>query len=133
MFVWHALWEHSSGQLHIWAESSELIKKQSARAKKRAREFYPWLHPFMVPGAELAIVLRQQIPRSLLNQGRVSSLLLRLPSGAEAPLPSPEVFAEVLPDEDISLRSWRVETLAFEPRHALEVLLSWPLAPPVGT
>lgn len=132
MFVWHAIWEYSSGQLHIWAESSALIKKQSARAKKRAREFHPWLHPFMLPTAELAMTLRALVPRTLINQGQASSLILRLPSSAEVPLPSPEVFAEVEPTEEPALKFWRIETLAFQPRHALDLLLAWPLALPVG-
>ncbi|GCE02980.1 DEAD/DEAH box helicase [Dictyobacter aurantiacus] len=132
MFVWHAIWDSSSGQLHIWAESSELIKKQSARAKKRAREFNPWLHPFMLPTSEIAMTLRPLIPRTLTNQGQASSLILRLPSIAESPLPSPEVLADAASTEEPALASWRVETLAFQPRHALDLLLAWPYTLPVG-
>jgi SNF2 family DNA or RNA helicase len=61
-------------------------------------------------------------------------LLLRLPSTATGPQPSPELILEgdVIDTQPTQFRSWKVATLTLNPKLALDFLLALPNDPPHG-
>ncbi|RZN33011.1 MAG: DEAD/DEAH box helicase [Methanosarcinales archaeon] len=129
MQVLHAIWD--GGRLHLWAESSVLpltVQPRRGRPPKKAK---PKTHPFSLSGN----VLRELIT-SIFRDAPSTTVTgtFLLPSTKKGPLPSPWLIR----DEDCisvkpeSFSAWNIETLAFAPHHALDLLLGLPARAPHG-
>jgi superfamily II DNA or RNA helicase len=131
MRVIHGIWAY--GALCLWAEDPDLPQVgQSAPRDVRL----PRPHPFACQAAELADMLAGR-PGPVGDAARKAvhdELTLQLPSLGDGPLSSPELIrpdglgsgatgpARRGPAGRVSLASWRVPVLAFDPAAALAVL-----------
>src|SRR6516165_12580210 len=129
MLVIHGLW--ADGASYLWAEDSALPAAAPPRAGRPSRAPRP--HPFALPASGLARALAglTELAVGLAGQGAGGELTLRLPSGTDGPLASPELIRP--PGQDgagtgrpgrrtVSLAPWRVPALAFEPALAVGLL-----------
>jgi SNF2 family DNA or RNA helicase len=129
MLVVHGLWAY--GASYLWAEDSTLPAAAPARPGRLPRAPRP--HPFALQASGLARVLARlpEPAASLAGQAVADKLTLRLPSGTDGPLASPELIRP--PGRDgaggsrpagrrVSLAPWRVPVLAFEPAPAVDLL-----------
>ena len=124
MQVLHSLWDTKT--FYIWAESSALPLPSADSSDNRNRK-----HPFALPGRELKDHLSKTFR---LDGSRVETLILRLPSGKNGPLPSPWLLREDFVSEKPStLGDCTVPALAFPPCSALDLLLDMPVHPLQGT
>ncbi|MCI2424181.1 DEAD/DEAH box helicase [Saccharopolyspora sp. K220] len=103
------------GRLLLWAEDSELPQRVPGRAPGG-----PVAHPFAVPGE----ALRDALP---VDQAKVDSVQLQLPSYASAPVASPELVRDPLtagpaPRGKLRLRSWLVPAVSYGPVATLNAL-----------
>src|SRR5262245_6425104 len=90
MLVIHGLWAY--GSCYLWAEDSALPAAAPARAGKLSRARRP--HPFALQASGLARALAR-LPEpavGLAGQPVDDELTLRLPSGTDGPLASPELI-----------------------------------------
>jgi hypothetical protein len=122
MLVVHGLWAY--GASYLWAEDSALPAAAPPRPGRLSRAPRP--HPFALQASGLARALARlpEPAAGLAGQAVEDELTLRLPSGTDGPLASPELIRP--PGQDgagasrpggrrVSLASWRVPALAFEP------------------
>ncbi|HEY1325259.1 MAG TPA: SNF2 helicase-associated domain-containing protein, partial [Streptosporangiaceae bacterium] len=130
MLVIHGLWAH--GACYLWAEDSALPAAAPARPGRPSRAPRP--HPFALQASGLARALTR-LPEpavGLAGQAVDDELTLRLPSGTDGPLASPELIRP--PGQDgaggslpggrrVSLAPWRVPALAFAPAPAVDLLI----------
>ena len=129
MLVVHGLWAY--GASYLWAEDSTLPAAAPARPGRLSRAPRP--HPFAMQASGLARVLARlpEPAAGLAGQAVEDELTLRLPSGTDGPLASPELIRP--PSQDgagasrpggrrVSLAPWRVPALAFEPAAAVNLL-----------
>src|SRR5579859_2972923 len=129
MLVIHGLWVY--GTVQVWAEDSTLPQQAPPRSGRPSRAPRP--HPF----AALPDVLADALADALAGAGLEDlpgkavddEIALRLPSGADGPLASPELVrpsAEAAAGTDEtavaipavrrpSLAVWRVPVLVFDP------------------
>ncbi len=129
MQVLHAIW--NAERLHLWAESSALPLTTPPRRGRPPKKAKPKAHPFSLPGDVLRDIINgifRETPPTI-----VTGTFL-LPSTKKGPLPSPWLIREedhesVKPE---SLSAWNIETLAFAPHHAFDLLLGLPAHPPHG-
>jgi SNF2 family DNA or RNA helicase len=128
MKVLHFLWDTKI--FYIWAESSALPLTFADSSDNRDKK-HPLPHPFALPGREL----RDHFSEPFRLDGcRLDTLVLRLPSGKDGPLPSPWLLREDFVFEKPStLGECTVPALAFQPCSALDLLLDMPVHPPQGT
>ncbi len=129
MQVLHAIWDME--RLHLWAESSALPLTVSPRRGRPPKKAKPKAHPFSLPGNVLRDLI-VDIFRKTPSETVTGTFLL--PSTKKGPLPSPWLIREedcisVKPE---SLSAWNIETLAFAPHHAFDLLLGLPAHPPHG-
>ncbi|MGN6177166.1 MAG: DEAD/DEAH box helicase, partial [Streptosporangiaceae bacterium] len=129
MLVIHGLWAY--GACYLWAEDSALPAAAPARPGRLSRAPRP--HPFALQASGLARALAR-LPEpavGLAGQAVDDELTLRLPSGTDGPLASPELIRP--PGQDgagaswpggrrVSLAPWRVPALAFAPAPAVDLL-----------
>ena len=129
MLVVHGLWAY--GASYLWAEDSALPAAAPARPGRLSRAPRP--HPFALQASGLARALARlpEPAAGLAGQAVEDELTLRLPSGTDGPLASPELIRP--PGQDgagasrpagrrVSLAPWRVPALAFEPAPAVDLL-----------
>jgi SNF2 family DNA or RNA helicase len=129
MLVVHGLWVY--GACYLWAEDSALPAAAPAWPGRPSRAPRP--HPFALRASGLARVLARlpEPAAGLAGQAVEDELTLRLPSGTDGPLASPELIRP--PGQDgagasrpegrrVSLAPWRVPALAFEPAPAAGLL-----------
>ena len=112
MFVFHGVWAY--GALHVFAEDSALPQSAPPRAGRPSRAPRP--HPFGAAAVDIAGALPEIARKSVDDE-----LTLRLPTIGDSPLPSPELGREPPPGR-VSLASWRVPALVFDPADAAELL-----------
>src|SRR5690348_2152539 len=128
MLVVHGLWAY--GASYLWAEESALPAGAPARPGRLSRTPRP--HPFALQASGLAHVLARlpEPAAGLAGQAVEDELTLRLPSGGDGPLASPELIRP--PGQDgagagrpsgrrVSLAPWRVPALAFGPAPAIDL------------
>ncbi len=140
MLVLHGIWINSiPGKLHFWAETSHLAASPSLPRSVRGRPKGPSgqataktrAHPFALAGSGLLEAVSSVAGSLLAEGGRFEALDLHLPSTAQTPLPSPQLFLDALSVEKADgLAPWQVPTLAFEPPLALDALLGLTAQPP---
>ena len=129
MLVVHGLWAY--GASYLWAEDSALPTAAPARPGRPSRAPRP--HPFALQASGLvrALAWLPEPAAGLAGQAVDDELTLRLPSGTDGPLASPELIRP--PGQDgagasrpggrrVSLASWRVSALAFAPAPAVDLL-----------
>src|SRR5499427_192537 len=129
MLVIHGLW--ADGASYVWAEDSALPATAPPRAGRPSRAPRP--HPFALQTSGLARALARlpEVAVGLAGQAVDDELTLRLPSGTDGPLTSPELIRP--PGQDgagtgrpgghrVSLAPWRVPALAFGPASAVGLL-----------
>src|SRR5213592_2630108 len=129
MLVVHGLWAY--GVSYLWAEDSALPAAAPARPGRPSRAPRP--HPFALqaPGLVRALARLPEPAAGLAGQAVDDELTLRLPSGTDGPLASPELIRQ--PGQDgagaswpggrrVSLAPWRVPALAFAPAPAVDLL-----------
>jgi SNF2 family DNA or RNA helicase len=129
MLVIHGLWAY--GACYLWAEDSALPAAAPARPGRPSRAPRP--HPFALQASGLAPALARlpEPAAGLAGQAVDDELTLRLPSGTDGPLASPELVRQ--PGQDgaeasrrggrrVSLAPWRVPALAFAPAPAVDLL-----------
>ncbi|MEA1907639.1 MAG: DEAD/DEAH box helicase [Euryarchaeota archaeon] len=129
MQVLHAIWD--TERLHLWVESSTLPLTVPPRRGRPPKKAKPKAHPFSLPGGMLRggiIDIFRETPSTIITG------TFLLPSTKKGPLPSPWLIRE---DERVSVRpeslsAWNIETLAFAPHHAFDLLLGLPAHPPDG-
>jgi SNF2 family DNA or RNA helicase len=128
MLVVHGLWAY--GASYLWAEDSALPAAAPARPGRLSHTLRP--HPFALQASGLARVLARlpEPAAGLAGQAVEGELTLRLPSGGDGPLASPELIRP--PGQDgagagrpsgrrVSLAPWRVPALAFGPAPAIDL------------
>ncbi len=129
MQVLHAIW--NTERLHLWAESSALPLTAPPRRGRPPKKAKPKAHPFSLHGSmirDLIVDIFRETPSTTVTR------TFLLPSTKKGPLPSPWLIR----DEDCesekpaSLAAWNIETLAFAPHHAFDLLLGLPAHPPHG-
>jgi hypothetical protein len=129
MLVIHGLWAY--GASYLWAEDSALLAAAPPRAGRPSRAPRP--HPFALQAWGLARALAR-LPEPAVGPAVGDELTLRLPSGTDGPLASPELIRP--PGQDgaetgraggrrVSLAPWRVPALAFEPAAAVGLLAAF--------
>jgi SNF2 family DNA or RNA helicase len=128
MLVLHAIWD--ANQLYLWAESSALPASLPTARGRPPKRPTPKPHPFSVPGK----MLREEIETIFgPTTSGIETRTLLLPGAKRGPLPSPWLIREnSASEEPLGLSPWRVETLTFDPRFALDLLLDLPANPPAG-
>ena len=129
--VLHALWD-SSGELHLWAESSALSDIPPKRGKRRSKRLLP--HPFALDSdslRELAVNLSAEVNDESAKPGNLTILL---PSTSTEPLASSRLICrgEMKGDKETNLVPWEIVTVALAPDIALDFLLSLPNQSPHG-
>ncbi|NYT02225.1 MAG: DEAD/DEAH box helicase [Methanosarcinales archaeon] len=127
MLVLHAVWD--GARFHLWAESSTLRGETPAHRGRPPARARSGPHPFILPGPalrEIVDILLKHPPQS------VEKISLRLPGTPWGPLPSPWLASENGPEKPTALVEVEVETVAFEPAEALDLLLDTPPRPPQG-
>jgi SNF2 family DNA or RNA helicase len=137
LIVLHAIWENTMpGKLHLWAETSSLPKATSkgSGTKKARQDQHPLLHPFALSNPLLLTTTLEDARLSTSLDRENGTLLLRLPSSAKGPQPSPELILESddADTQPTEFTLWKVATLALTPKPALDFLLSLPGDPPHG-
>ena len=108
MIVIHGLWRE--GGLTLWGEDAT-----TPRTSGRAAE-----HPFAAAVEDLAAAIGGPATQALAGEATVS-----LPTRAKRPLDSPELVRDEAPGSDrgaVTLGSWRVPVLSFDPDESLAVL-----------
>jgi SNF2 family DNA or RNA helicase len=129
MLVVHGLWAY--GASYLWAEDSVLPAAAPARPGRPSRAPRP--HPFALqsPGLARALARLPEPVAGLAGQAVEDELTLRLPSGPDGPLASPELIrppghggaGTTRPGgRRVSLAPWRVPALVFEPAPAADLL-----------
>ena len=90
MLVVHGLWAY--GACYLWAEDSALPAAAPARPGRPSRAPRP--HPFTLqsPGLARALARLPEPVAGLAGQAVEDELTLRLPSGTDGPLASPELI-----------------------------------------
>ena len=90
MLVIHGLWAY--GASYLWAEDSALPAAAAARPGRLSRAPRP--HPFALQASGLARALARlpEPAAGLAGQAVDDELTLRLPSGTDGPLASPELI-----------------------------------------
>ena len=130
MLVIHGMWAY--GAAWLWAEDSALAPAAPPRPGRPSRAPRP--HPFALdtPGLAAALAELPGPAGDLACRAVDDELTLRLPSGSDGPLASPELIRP--PGQDgapagsqpgrrrVSLAAWRVPALAFEPDVAVDLL-----------
>ena len=94
MIVLHTIWDSSSGKLHIWAESSSLAMTTRKRTARQTEGSKPRIHPFALAHDALLEELGKLSGSLLVENARIGTLTLRLPSTAKGPHSSPELTVE---------------------------------------
>ncbi len=128
MIVLHAHWHPGStptlpGLLLLWAETSAARELPAVKVDRRRRD--PLAHPFALTPAALRDRLSQITDAA--GAGDEGALVLRLPSGARGPRPSPHLLHDWdLKEEPLSLHPWRMPALALTPAQALTLLVGLP-------
>lgn len=129
MLVIHGLWAHGSS--YLWAEDSALPAAAPPRAGRPSRAPRPHPSALQASGLARALARLPEPAAGLVGQAVDDELTLRLPSGTDGPLASPELIRP--PGQDgagtgrpggrrVSLVPWRVPALAFEPAPAIDLL-----------
>ena len=129
MLVVHALWAY--GALQVWAEDSALPAHAPPRAGRMSR--VPRPHPFAAAPGMLADALAAALAGTgagdLPGKAADDEITLRLPSGADGPLASPELARPAAGISDdtgtvrrLSLTGWRVPVLGIAPADAAPLL-----------
>jgi len=132
LIVIHAIWDHlQSGELHLWAESSNPLGSTAQRHGKQTER----QHPFTLPYESLKEAISELAGSLLVKSASPSTISLLLPSTARGPLSSPELIFEKEPADlnATGLRPWKIVTLALDPDSALDFLLALPNYAPHGT
>src|SRR6266516_369149 len=132
LIVIHAIWDHlQSGELHLWAESSNPLGSTAQRHGKQTER----QHPFTLPYESLKEAISELAGSLLVKSASPSTISLLLPSTARGPLSSPELIFEKEPADlnATALRPWKIVTLALDPDSALDFLLALPNYAPHGT
>ena len=134
MIVLHAIWDHrTSGQLHLWAESSSLAMATPQRAGKQSIQKNARPHPFTLPSDALQEVIGELAGSLLSASAATGTLSLCLPSTARTPFSSPELILERETEAKATgLQPWEVQTLVLNPALALDFLLALPAEAPRG-
>jgi hypothetical protein len=112
VIVVHGLWR--DGRLALWAEDSA-IPVPPARPGRAATP-----HPFAAASDVLAEIIDDSAAKA-----PHGTAYLSLPTRSGVPVDSPELLRDSLPEHvrgGISMRTWLVPTLEFEPDEALAVL-----------
>ena len=136
MIVLHAIWDNSSAKLHIWAESSSLAMAARKRTARQTEGSKPRIHPFAFAHDALLEELGKLSGSLLVENARIGTLTLRLPSAAKGPQPSPELSIEKESEDARAtpqFKWWEVVTLTLDGSLALDFLLSLPNNPPYST
>jgi SNF2 family DNA or RNA helicase len=132
MLVLHGAWipnpRGQASRFALWGEASRgpgrrpsaNARAAAGRGEPRAQAARARRHPF---GARLEQLLDARVPESAERAGVAAGpaeVLVRLPSAAARPLPSPQlpVDVEAGPAEVPALAAWRVDALAFAPAAA---------------
>lgn len=132
MIVLHAHWRPGStptlpGVLLLWAETSAAGKLPAVKVDRRRHE--PLAHPFTLAPAALRHRLSQISDAA--GAGDDGTLVLRLPSGARGPRPSPHLLHDWdLKEEPLSLHPWQMPALVMAPAAALTLLVALPTTLP---
>lgn len=109
--------------LCLWAETTE----DTPRRRRSTRGGAP--HPFSAAASSIigALSALEYLP-DLGELAKVENVALRLPSTAQAPLPSPDLARIRMSDalKPTQLTDWRVETCAFAPPAALTFFAALP-------
>jgi non-specific serine/threonine protein kinase len=136
--VLHGVWS-ASGKLCVWAEDSTLPATGARRRGRPSREPRARPHPFACPPDRLRqVAAATPLAEALVDKAEAGELALLLPTVASGPLASPELVrdpAEALAEtgtdagrQRVALTPWRVPTLRFDARGAIELLLHIPAA-----
>jgi SNF2 family DNA or RNA helicase len=127
MLVLHGIWDRSC--FHLWAESSALpaeVKPSRGRASKKKTRPHPFAVPIEMLTDEMATIFG-------MNPSGAEPIICKLPATKRGPLPSPWLIREDRIDQEPSgLSPWRIDSLAFDPYSALDILLDLPVHPPPG-
>ncbi|HIE31741.1 MAG TPA: hypothetical protein EYP67_05085, partial [Methanosarcinales archaeon] len=129
MQVLHAIW--NTDMLYLWAESSALPLTVPTRRGRPPGKPKPRPHPFSLPGDVLGDLI---VDTFRVTPARIVTGTFLLPSTLKGPLPSPWLIREeeLSSEKAKSLFAWNIETLAFEPHQAFDLLLDLPARPPHG-
>ncbi|MFN8482314.1 MAG: DEAD/DEAH box helicase [Anaerolineae bacterium] len=115
----HGTWVPVLQRFFVWGETSHL-------RRPRGRQPTPPAHPFVLaPGAVSEVVARYDSGAA--QALTPHTLTLWLPSGAHAPLPSPQMIASgafTTPDETPRLAPWQVAGCVLPVSAAVDVLLA---------
>ncbi len=124
------------GKLHIWVETSSLAKvaPRSTGTTKTKKDPNKQLHPFALSNPLLLVATMEDLGLPTPKSTENGTLILRLPSTAQRPQPSPELILE---SDDRDTRPtefmwWKVATLPLSSKQALDFLLALPNDPPRG-
>src|SRR5687768_766970 len=117
MFVVHGSWlpgaEGNSGQLAVWAETSERVGRRPRLTKRLPS------HPFAASADELREALIEVMPAAVRDRAVPRKVIARLPADGQGPIPSPSLPSDDDRREPTKLASWQVEALALAPMDAL--------------
>lgn len=129
MQVLHAIW--NAGRLYLWAESSALPLTVPPRRGRPPKKPKPKAHPFSLPGNVLGGLIERTFRETPYT---IETGIFLLPSTRNGPLPSPWLIREEdrVSEKATALSGWKIETLTFEPHHAISLLLGLPAHPPHG-
>lgn len=134
MQVLHSLWDTET--FYIWAESSALPLTSAGKSGGRKKQHPPPHtppHPFALPGIQLKELLAKAFLWKI-EDCRVETPVLRLPSSKSGPLPSPWLLREDCISEKPSLLAvYSVPALGLQAGFAIDLLLQLPTHPPPGT
>ena len=129
MLVLHGSWLPGQGKYDarfaLWGEAEPNTPPARWRQAGRTGKQPPW-HPFAVDGQRLSELRTGIAPAAREEDAPLAKVVVRLPSSAEAPLPSPDLADGAAPPEDETtvLAAWRVNAIVCEPVHALRLLLA---------
>jgi len=127
LIVLHALWDSASSTLRLFAESSHIYNTTPTRKTKRAGAATAPLHPFVLSSEELKTILSDEMADSISRQLQAGIIALKLPSGSNAPLPSPSLLVERTQlTEKPTLAVWMIPTLSLSTQPAFDILYALP-------
>jgi superfamily II DNA or RNA helicase len=132
MTVLHAVWS-ADDRLHIWGErplTTGRLPRPRGRAPADGR---PRRHPYAARAHDLSNAMGELTGLALANVLPATETQLVLPTGAAAPLPSPDLpGASDVTETPQGLRAWRADAIEVAGASALDLLLAVPAAPPPG-
>lgn len=123
VIVLHAVWSRD-GRRCVWAEDSERPANAPRRRGRRPVKPRPRAHPFAADVEQIKAALTTAGVPDRKNRGAEDTVVLRLPSSADGPGPSPHIRRGA---EAVGAAPWVVPVLAFSVATALDVLLASPL------